>query len=1263
MTANVRVRRLMGWKRVGCGVVVLLLAGWSPAHAQTKAAVKHGAAKPMLMGTDGSMTGTANFQGNMTTMSAPGGDVVSLFRQPNCSLTFADTNYSLQTGSNDSLSGTIEDGYELVLHTEAGLTTKPDVFASGCVPPTTGFGSAPIVYVGATTSAVSVVAGIGYDSIAMGNGLYIGTSTLSTGSDLPTGNVSTNYALSVFGLSTANVLTTADLNKDGNNDLVVSNSVLTTSGSVSVLLGKDDGTFQDAVSYPTVGAGTVAAVIDDVNGDGKLDIVTVSSAMGASGGVTQQISVLLGKGDGTFGAAQSFNVPALPGNAVEYSTPIVNLITADLRGDGKKDLIASNGEVFLGNGDGTFTALATPAFPYTTDSMSATGPYLASGDLNKDGKLDLVVGDGSAISTYLGKGDGTFTVGSSYASIANDGEVTVSDLDGDGNPDIYTGIANGGAYSGDEDAPNLSYALMGYGNGTMAGASEVPSGGAYNGTNLGDVNGDGIPDLITNGTVNQQTAAFSVQLNNGKGGFTTAATVSAPVSFMLNGNTFTNASTTVATTYAVADINGDGKADLVWVDNELNETTNGNLNTDPYAVYFTAISNGDGTFQTPVAHAFPQIAAASGFDIRLTVTGLEIADFNHDGNNDLIFTYNETGGGPGVTNAYNQGLAVLLGTGGGSFSTTAVLTPTYGSNTAPTTSLVPEVLGTPDLNNDNKPDLVVNNSTFSVATGSVSEVETFIGKGDGTFKAPVAIVSANQYGIPVLEDFNKDGKLDIAFIAETNASQGELVTALGNGDGTFATPAVMNLTGGDAVRSDALAAADFDGDGHVDLAMFDNSDYSGIFYGKGDGTFTSVPGSGYVVPKDLINLAATNGEPAIAVDLNGDGKPDILAGPTVLLNTYGQTTTLVGSTTGLSASASAIKVGASVKFTATVMGASGSTGTPTGTVTFYDGTTMLGTGTLATGAATYTTTGLPVGSDSITATYGGDANFSGSTSSAVVVAVSAATTPIGTSTALSASASSAVSGTTITFTATVKQASGTTVPGGSVTFLDGTTTLGTGSLNGLGVATYAASTLAVGTHSITATYGGATGFTGSTSTAVSVSITAAVTPSYALSISPGSGSVAAGSGTSATISVTPAGGFSAAVSLACTGAPANATCSASPTSVTPNGSTASTATLMIETSVAVMAANRSSLPGERGQPGVLLSGAALLGWTLLRRRRRNWWWAQLGMALVLVAAGAVTGCGGSGSGANKTPAGTYSLTVTGTSGTTTETASYSLTVK
>ena len=465
--------------------------------------------------------------------------------------------------------------------------------------------------------------------------------------------------------------------------------------------------------------------------------------------------------------------------------------------------------------------------------------------------------------------------------------------------------------------------------------------------------------------------------------------------------------------------------------------------------------------------------------------------------------------------------------------------------------------------------------------------------------------------------------MDLAWLAETSASQAELVVALGNGDGTFGTPAVTNLTGGDAIRGGALAAADFNGDSNPDIALFDAADYSGIFYGKGDGTFTSVPGTGYVVPKDLISVAASNGLPAVAVDVNKDGRPDIVAGATVLINLYGVAPVIPAATTlGLTGSAVTIASGGSIKFTATITPAAGSTATPTGTVTFYNGTTSIGTGTVSGGVATLTTTALTVaGTDAISAVYGGDTNFSGSPSAAVSVTVTASSgtttaltvspgttfnqganitltatvtpvssstaptgtvtfylgttslgtgtlasgvaslsttavttpgaqnitaqyggdanysgslsaplavtvvVPVGTTISLTTNATAVAVGTSVTLTATVAAVTGSAVPTGTVTFYDsnGTITLGTGTLNGSGVATYTTSALAVGTHAVSAKYAGATGFSASNSGGFSILVTAAGIATTT-SVTANATTSTQGTGFIFTVTVTPASG-------------------------------------------------------------------------------------------------------------------------------------------
>ena len=190
--------------------------------------------------------------------------------------------------------------------------------------------------------------------------------------------------------------------------------------------------------------------------------------------------------------------------------------------------------------------------------------------------------------------------------------------------------------------------------------------------------------------------------------------------------------------------------------------------------------------------------------------------------------------------------------------------------------------------------------------------------------------------------------------------------------------------------------------------------------------------------------------------------------------TFSQVVNKNGSAVSLSSGTNPASLGQFVTFTAT---ATGTFGTPTGTVTFLDGPTPIGTaGVNAGGVATLPTSALTAGTHTITATYNGDGTYTPITSTAVTQVVTIPTTV-----ALTSSANPSVLAASVTFTATVTGTSGT--PTGTVTFLDGATTLGTGTIAGwIGHPDHLA--LTAGTHTITVSYGGAGNCVASTSAVV-----------------------------------------------------------------------------------------------------------------------------------------------------------------------------------
>lgn len=351
----------------------------------------------------------------------------------------------------------------------------------------------------------------------------------------------------------------ADLNGDGRLDVVTANGVApnvnSVVGSISVLLGNGNGTFQPAVTYVSGGRFALSVAVADLNGDGKPDVVVANRD---NGNLQGTVGVLLGNGDGTFQPVVTYSSGGL------FATSVV---VADLNGDGKPDLVIGNEEneaataagigVLLGNGDGTFQS----AVVYPASLSSCCG--LAVADLNNDGKLDVLVagGNGSCpktvlpcgfVAVLLGNGDGTLQSAVNYASGGLGATaVAVADLNGDGKPDLA--VANT-QFSSDSCCIGGVGVLLGNGDGTFRSATSYLSGGGFSDAiAVVDVHGDGkLSIVVANGNVVSNKGSIATLLSNGDGTFQGAT-----------GASIYNSGGHSATSLAVADVNRDGRPDIL----------------------------------------------------------------------------------------------------------------------------------------------------------------------------------------------------------------------------------------------------------------------------------------------------------------------------------------------------------------------------------------------------------------------------------------------------------------------------------------------------------------------------------------------------------------------------------------------------------------------------------------------------------------------------------------------------------------------------
>jgi hypothetical protein len=315
----------------------------------------------------------------------------------------------------------------------------------------------------------------------------------------------------------------ADVNEDGKPDIVAANQwsgppSVDSDGPVGVLLGNGDGTFQAARKYWSGGLDNRSVAIADVNGDGKPDVVVVhrcGNYWDCSG--PANVSVLLGNGDGTL--QNAVNYPSSGPIAESMAIQDVNgdgkpdLITANGCGGGNPSCSdVSVLSVLLGNGDGTFQS----AMAYDSGGQSAESVVVA--DVNEDGKPDLIVANAygpGTVSVLLGNGDGTFQKARTYESGGYIPlSLAVADVNGDSKPDI----AVASIWCGDYTCNGVVNILLGNGDGTFQKTVTYESGG-YRASSVaaGDVNGDGKPDLITanlsSNTPNSSNGTVGVLIN------------------------------------------------------------------------------------------------------------------------------------------------------------------------------------------------------------------------------------------------------------------------------------------------------------------------------------------------------------------------------------------------------------------------------------------------------------------------------------------------------------------------------------------------------------------------------------------------------------------------------------------------------------------------------------------------------------------------------------------------------------------------------
>ena len=810
-----------------------------------------------------------------------------------------------------------------------------------------------------------------------------------------------------------------------------------------------------------------AVVVADFNGDGIPDVVIANFDGG-------NVSVFLGVGDGTFAAAVDYTVGLAP-NAI---------VAGDVDNNGFVDLVVSNSEdgsitVLINQGDGTFVA-KPPIFIGAVQGM-------VLGDFNGDGNLDIaatIFGTPGNVVVLLGDGAGGFAQNCPDGCVSfpvgnNPGALVAADINKDGNLDVV--VTN-------HDSNTISI-LPGNGDGTFQPQSVLSTGTAPTGIAAGDFNNDGAVDIaVTNNGDNTVT----IFLNNGTGTLAALPTT-APTGALPSG-------------IVAGDFNGDGKLDLAVT------------NVNEFTVY-VLLGDGTGAFPTHV----------SG-NVGNTPVAIAAGDFNGDGLPDLV----------AVNSGGAQGASIFVIAR--SESATANVTPTPGTHNvlasyAADTARIPSQSTTVPLVvlTTTTTTLTANPANSSVFGQSVTFTATVAPPpGSGPAFGAVNFVN-NPVGGPVtLNTANVDATGTATFTTSTLAVASYSLTAAysGNADSAASTSALTPYTVAKANTSTSVTSSL-------------NPSVSGQAV-----TFTATvsalaPGAG--TPTGLVTFLVNGssvGTGALSAGVATLITPNVPVGSQTITTTYSGSNSFNGSagsltgnpqvvnpantTLSLTSSVNPSVFGQRITFSANVsVVAPGGGGPSSGTVTFFDNGTMIGSGALGDGPAIFSISTLAVGNHPVTATFGGNASFNGSTGT--LTGTPQVVNKANTTTVLTTSASPSTFGQSATLTATISPQFGGS-PSGTVTFKSGTTVIGSPVAVSGGTAVLITTALPGGTQNLTAVYSGDTNFTTSTSAPISFTVNPA-TSTTVLTTSASSSTFGASVTFTATVSSAAAGTLTGTVTF------------------------------------------------------------------------------------------------------------------------------------